>query len=92
MNWMIDVRDVARAHIRAAELPSAKGRYLISVEMTTTPREVSDLLSARFPEYEFPQLDEAEKFRRSDSSKVRARNLVYFRPLSSPSPACCRPM
>ncbi len=71
MMWIVDVRDVARAHVRAAELPHAKGRYLTSVEMTTTPREVSDILTARFPEYEFPQLDEGKKFHHNDSSKVR---------------------
>ena len=70
MMWMVDVRDVARAHVRAAELPQAKGRYLCSVEMTTTPREVSQLLNARFPEYEFPQLDEGRKFHHNDCSKV----------------------
>ncbi|KAK9850976.1 hypothetical protein WJX84_006340 [Apatococcus fuscideae] len=70
MMWMVDVRDIARAHVRAAEVPQAKGRYLLSVEMTTTPREVSDLLNARFPEYEFPQLDEGKKFHHNDSSKV----------------------
>lgn len=78
MMWQIDVRDVARAHLRAAELPQAKGRYLVSVEMTTTPREVSDLLSARFPEYEFPQLDEGQKFHHNDSSKVR-HTMVHCR-------------
>lgn len=76
MMWQIDVRDVARAHVRAAELPQAKGRYLVSVEMTTTPREVSDLLNARFPEYEFPQLDEGKKFHHNDSSKV-SRDLGF---------------
>ena len=89
MMWMIDVRDVARAHVRAAELPQAKGRYLVSVEMTTTPREVSDILTARFPEYHFPQLDEGKKFHHNDSSKVSAssktcactRTCAHARPL-----------
>ena len=25
--WVCDVRDIARAHVLAAEIPSAKGRY-----------------------------------------------------------------
>ncbi|KAK9841363.1 hypothetical protein WJX74_004546 [Apatococcus lobatus] len=76
MMWMVDVRDVARAHVRAAELPQAKGRYLCSVEMTTTPREVSDLLSARFPEYDFLQLHEGKKFQHNDCSKT-AKDLGF---------------
>jgi nucleoside-diphosphate-sugar epimerase len=39
-----DVRDVARAHILAAELPSASGRYIISERSTIPPRAVAALL------------------------------------------------
>ena len=45
--------DVAKAHVLAAETPTAKGRYLVC-----TPHEVSglmvvDALKKRFPQYKF---------------------------------------
>jgi len=41
----IDVRDVARAHIRAAEVPEAKGRYLLTASPSSTPgSEVVDII------------------------------------------------
>ncbi len=35
-----DVRDVARAHILAAENPAASGRYIVSQSQTCDPAEV----------------------------------------------------
>ena len=46
LEWpMVDVRDVARAHILAMENPAAAGRYIIAAE-TRTVRQVIDLLRA----------------------------------------------
>jgi dihydroflavonol-4-reductase len=41
---VVDVRDVAEAHLRAMETPSARGRHLCAAE-TRTMREVVDLLA-----------------------------------------------
>ena len=41
---IVDVRDVAKAHILAATTPSAKGRYIISQRKPITPKLVSDTL------------------------------------------------
>jgi dihydroflavonol-4-reductase len=44
MDWpLVDVRDVARAHIRAMEKPGAHGRYVVAAE-SRTMRQVIDLL------------------------------------------------
>lgn len=50
---LIHVDDVARAHIHLLEYPEAKGRYIASaVEFEIG--ELSDFLSARYPEYKMP--------------------------------------
>jgi dihydroflavonol-4-reductase len=44
LNWgMVDVRDVALAHVLAAETPAAKGRYLCAAE-NITMRQLIDIL------------------------------------------------
>ncbi|HEX2403930.1 MAG TPA: SDR family oxidoreductase, partial [Acidimicrobiia bacterium] len=44
LDWpLVDVRDVARAHILAIEKPAAAGRYIVAAE-TRTVRQVVDLL------------------------------------------------
>lgn len=44
LNWgFVDVRDVARAHIRALETPKAKGRYLCAGEVLTMKELVDHL-------------------------------------------------
>ena len=40
----VDVRDVAQAHVAAAEEPSAKGRYLLGYHSTVPAKEISDAL------------------------------------------------
>lgn len=42
-----DVRDVARAHVLAAETPEAKGRYIVSQAATTPPQLVARLFQVR---------------------------------------------
>lgn len=41
---MADVRDVAAAHILAAEKPSASGRYIVSFPSSTSARFITDAL------------------------------------------------
>ncbi|OZJ04781.1 hypothetical protein BZG36_01840 [Bifiguratus adelaidae] len=48
----VDVRDTAKAHVRAIELgPKADGERLITVSGTYTWQRVVDILHKRFPEY-----------------------------------------
>ena len=44
-----DVRDVARAHVRAIEEPSASGRHIISQPNNIPSQFVVDILRKRFP-------------------------------------------
>jgi nucleoside-diphosphate-sugar epimerase len=55
--WMgvVDVRDVAQAHIKAAFTPSAKGRYITNADNTTL-LAMGRMLRARFgSSYRFPR-------------------------------------
>ena len=47
---IVDVRDVARAHILAVTNPEAKGRYIISNRKPITPKLVSDILQVSNPQ------------------------------------------
>uniref|UniRef100_A0A061REF8 Flavanone 4-reductase n=1 Tax=Tetraselmis sp. GSL018 TaxID=582737 RepID=A0A061REF8_9CHLO len=49
-----DVRDVARAHILAAEEPKAAGRYIVSQRRATAPAELHGFLADAFPDLHFP--------------------------------------
>ena len=44
-----DVRDVARAHVRAIEEPSASGRHIISQPNNIPSQVIVDILKKRFP-------------------------------------------
>ncbi|MGW7402794.1 NAD-dependent epimerase/dehydratase family protein [Streptomyces sp. NPDC054833] len=44
-----DVRDVADAHIAAAENPEAKGRYIVAAETMTSFHEMSRIIRTRHP-------------------------------------------
>ncbi|KAL3142279.1 hypothetical protein ABBQ38_002622 [Trebouxia sp. C0009 RCD-2024] len=44
-----DVRDVARAHVRAIEDPSASGRHIISQPNNIPSQAIVDILQKRFP-------------------------------------------
>ena len=79
-SWLataVDVRDVARAHIAAAEKPEASGRYLVANERTCPVQRLIRALKDRIPEND---IDEAAytdvapfvpDFRVFDTSKVR---------------------
>ncbi|MFF7052915.1 NAD-dependent epimerase/dehydratase family protein [Streptomyces griseorubiginosus] len=45
----VDVRDVADAHIAAAEKPDAKGRYILAARTMTSFHEMSRVIRARYP-------------------------------------------
>lgn len=50
----VDVRDVAEAHLRAAYLPDAKGRHIISGHNTSLP-ELAQALRQKFAAYPVPR-------------------------------------
>ncbi len=50
---IVDVRDVAVAHLRALELPEASGRYLLH-NKGLWMREIAKLIAPRFPDYPVP--------------------------------------
>ncbi len=52
---VVDVRDVARAHILAAYSSSAKGRFLLSGDESTDLVQVANRLRRMFPNYPIPQ-------------------------------------
>ncbi|GAX26341.1 hypothetical protein FisN_16Lh182 [Fistulifera solaris] len=52
---VVDVRDVARAHITAAYSLSAKGRFLLSGDESTDLVQVANRLRRMFPDYPIPQ-------------------------------------
>lgn len=51
---LVDVRDVARAHVEALERPEAAGRY-ITFNRSLWMREMADLLRPHFPERRLPR-------------------------------------
>lgn len=69
--WVCDVRDIARAHILAVEVPTAKGRYLVSQDSTVPVKSLTDTLSKHFPQYKFAQGQSSEIKKVIDNSKVQ---------------------
>ena len=58
LNWgFVDVRDVAKAHIRAMETKAAKGRYLCAAEAMHLRELVSLLKTSGFSNYSLPKID-----------------------------------
>jgi len=64
----VDVRDVARAHIAAAEQPDAEGRYIICQPQSTPGREVTDILKAAG--FVVPDGESHEAFANLDITKL----------------------
>lgn len=50
----VDVRDVATAHIRAAEMPDSHGRYILSSDRTVSFVEISRILRSITQSYFIP--------------------------------------
>ncbi|KAK9832246.1 hypothetical protein WJX74_004118 [Apatococcus lobatus] len=79
-----DVRDVARAHVLAAELPSANGRYLISEPAAIpTAKQASEWLQAAFPSLQLGAGDDSNdtkpKFDNSKAAKQLGLQLTSHR-------------
>jgi nucleoside-diphosphate-sugar epimerase len=69
--WVVDVRDIAKAHIGAIEVPSAKGRYLVSQSHTHSKKFFTDTLKKRFPEYKIQDGEDEPRKQLIDNSKVQ---------------------
>eukprot|EP00550_Attheya_septentrionalis_P009266 CAMPEP_0198294688 /NCGR_PEP_ID=MMETSP1449-20131203/23690_1 /TAXON_ID=420275 /ORGANISM="Attheya septentrionalis, Strain CCMP2084" /LENGTH=351 /DNA_ID=CAMNT_0043994713 /DNA_START=187 /DNA_END=1242 /DNA_ORIENTATION=+ len=52
--WVVDVRDVAKAHVAAAFTEKAEGRHIISGHNTTLPA-IAAAIRTKFPEYPLPE-------------------------------------
>ncbi|EIE25032.1 NAD(P)-binding protein [Coccomyxa subellipsoidea C-169] len=79
--WHCDVRDIARAHILAAEVPLATGRYIVAQPPVPTSY-LSKVLSERFPQFKFPAGKEDDSSETSyDTSKVEKELGLRMHPL-----------
>eukprot|EP00891_Asterochloris_glomerata_P002904 jgi/Astpho2/2904/Aster-01053 len=67
---IVDVRDVARAHVRAMEEPSASGRYIASLQHAIDTKLAVDALQQRFPGYKLPKGKQGEREQIIDNSKI----------------------
>lgn len=57
LTWgFVDVRDVARAHVRAMEAPAAAGRYICAGETITMRATVALLRAAGYGNYRLPRI------------------------------------
>ena len=77
MPWVCDVRDIARGHIRAAEIPEAKGRHLVTQGATVPTKRLVDALSKAFPDFKFPSVKKEASKDVIDNSKVGAEHTRY---------------
>ena len=69
-----DVRDVARAHIRAIEDPSASGRHIISQPNNIPSQVVVNILKERFPQNSKLHGKDGDSSPIIDNSKVNHHN------------------
>ena len=56
--WLVDVRDIGRAHVLAAENQEAKGRYIVSNNHTIGSARLFKALKQAFPDYAIPEAKE----------------------------------
>jgi len=77
--FVVDVRDIAQAHIQAAVTPKANGqRYLISNADTVPNSTVIAVLKERFPGLKFKDAEQEESKPVLDNSKVSLGNLLLL--------------
>lgn len=69
--FIVDVRNIAEAHIQAAVTPEAKGqRYLVSNADTVPASAIIGVLKERFPGLKFKDAKHEERKPVLDNSKV----------------------
>lgn len=57
ITWgVVDVRDVAEAHVRAMDVPSAQGRYLCAADTVSVRHIVTILRSSGYGHYRLPRI------------------------------------
>ncbi|PSC68689.1 diaminohydroxyphosphoribosylaminopyrimidine deaminase [Micractinium conductrix] len=66
-----DVRDVARAHVLAAEIPDASGRYIVAASHSTPAALISGWLQERFPECAFEAGEAGQPEEKNSNSRVQ---------------------
>jgi dihydroflavonol-4-reductase len=76
----VDVRDVAEAHVRAAEKPAASGRYICSNELVSLTRTVDVLKNSGFDNYKLPKINLTSSF-----GTLLVKQLARFQPPGSRS-------
>ena len=82
----VDVRDVAEAHVRAAENPDALGRYICSNELVSMQRTVDVLMENGFANYKLPKMNLASGIGRTltlDTSKIQDDLGMEFRDMDT---------
>ncbi|XP_057435472.1 vestitone reductase-like [Lotus japonicus] len=72
---MVHVDDVARAHIFLLEHLNPKGRYNCS-PFTLPIEEMSELLSAKYPEFQIPTVDELKEIKGAKLPSLISKKLV----------------
>lgn len=79
-----DVRDVAKAHVLAAENPAASGRYIVANPLSTPPQDITTWLQDSFPEFEFEEPGSKEESTAVvDSSRVQKELGLVLTPVRS---------
>lgn len=69
--FVVDVRNIAEAHIQAAVTPNAKGqRYLVSNADTVPASAIIEVLKERFPGLKFKDVKPEDRKPVLDNSKV----------------------
>ncbi len=53
------------------QVPTASGRYIVSHDSTLSTKYISEVLSERFPQYQFPSGEDAPAKQVLDNSKVQ---------------------
>jgi nucleoside-diphosphate-sugar epimerase len=57
---MVDIRNVAQAHIACIENENASGRYLLSSALAVPQLEIANILRKHFPDYPLPEKQNGE--------------------------------
>jgi len=81
----VDVREVATAHVEAAEREQAHGRYIVSHPRSTPPLDHIATLKKQFPNKTFPEKMAPGQLNPAfgvDNSRVQKELGVVFRPVS----------
>lgn len=75
--FVVDVRNIAEAHIQAAVSPKAKGqRFLVSNADTVPNSVVIAVLKERFPGLKFKDAEQEDRKPVLDNSKVNAAKMI----------------